>query len=102
MEEHKCRKSWLWAIVPGALVFIAAVFFVTLLLIRVFWSWIIPDLFPGAVNNGLIANTISWFTAFELAIVAALMAGFVKEGRGHHHRHHEKCMKDPEIKKNDN
>lgn|GEM_PF-353689 len=88
IENHKFKKSWLWAIIPGALIFIAAVFFITLLLIRVFWAWIIPDLSPGAVSSGLIANTISWFTAFKVAIVTALLAGFVRGGRGYHrHRH---------------
>ena len=39
------------------------------------WSWVMPDLFPGAVESGLIASEISWFTAFKLALFTALLQG---------------------------
>ena len=59
-----------------ALTFIfLAVFFVVLLLLKFLWSWTIPDLFPGAVEQGLVAHYISWFTAFKVAIFVAVLAG---------------------------
>ena len=68
-------KRWLIAIVPGILAIIGLVFLVFLLLIKVLWAWTIPDLFPGAVEQGLVASDISWFTAPKLAIFIAMLAG---------------------------
>jgi len=38
-------------------------------LVQLLWGWVVPDLFPGAVAQGLIAASISWFTAFKLTVV---------------------------------
>ena len=69
------NKKWLIAIVPGILAIIALVFLVALFLIKVLWAWTIPDLFPGAVEQGLVARDISWFTALKVAIFVAVLAG---------------------------
>jgi hypothetical protein len=71
------KKSWLVAIVPGILALVAGVFVLVLLLIKLLWAWTIPDLFPGAVEQGLVAGTISWLTALKVAIVVAVLAGLV-------------------------
>jgi hypothetical protein len=71
----KWDNRWLLALVPGVLGIITVVCVVALLLIKVLWAWTIPDLFPGAVTQGLIAGEISWFTAFKLAIFVAVLAG---------------------------
>ena len=57
---------------------VLVVLFVALILIKFIWAWTIPDLFPGAVVQGLIAKDISWFTAFKLAIFVAFFAGIAK------------------------
>jgi hypothetical protein len=75
-------KRWLIAIVPGVLGIIAVVFLVALLLIKLLWAWTIPDLFPGAVEQGLVAGDISWFTALKLAIFVAVLAGVAGVRRG--------------------
>lgn len=69
------KKGWWFAIVPGVVI----VFVVTLLLVKLLWAWTIPDIFPGAVEQGLIAKSISWFTAFKVAIFVGVLAG---AGRG--------------------
>ena len=69
------NKTWRVAIVPGLTVVILAVMILGLLLVKILWSWTIPDLFPGAVARGLVARNISWYTAFKVAIFVALMAG---------------------------
>lgn len=51
-------------------------FFIILLLIKVLWSWTIPDLFPGAVEEGLIAESITWWTAAKLALLFAVVSAF--------------------------
>ena len=69
------RKTWLVAIVPGALAITVGVFVLALLLVKVLWAWTIPDLFPGAVEQGLVAKSISWLTALKVAIFLAVLAG---------------------------
>ena len=73
------RKTWLIAIVPGVLAVIVGVFVLTLLLVKLLWSWTIPDVFPGAVEQNLVAGQISWYTSLKLAIFVAVLAGI---GRG--------------------
>lgn len=69
------NKAWLALIIPGLLALIVSVFVLALLLIKLLWPWTIPDLFPGAVDQGLIAREITWYTSFKLAIFVAVLAG---------------------------
>jgi hypothetical protein len=69
------KKSWLVAIVLGILALVAGAFVLVLLLIKLLWAWTIPDLFPGAVEQGLVAGSISWLTALKIAIFVAVIAG---------------------------
>lgn len=78
------RKAWLVAIVPGVLTLIVAVFVLTLFLVKVLWAWTVPDLFPGAVEQGLVAGTISWYTALKVAIFLAVLAGIAGARRDKH------------------
>ena len=50
-------------------------FVVVLLLLKALWAWTIPDLFPGAVEQGLVAGTISWVTAVKVALFIAILSG---------------------------
>ncbi len=74
MNQHKDKK-WLIAIVPGVLALILGAFIVALFLVKILWAWTIPDLFPGAVEQGLIAKEISWYTSLKVAIFVAALAG---------------------------
>jgi len=58
------------------------VLLLALFLIKILWAWTIPDLFPGAVEQGLIAGSISWLTAFKLALFIAVLAGVAGIRRG--------------------
>lgn len=69
----RTKKKWLFAIVPGVLMVIAGIFAISLLLIKLLWTWTIPDLFPGAVEQGLIVREISWAASFKLAIFIAVL-----------------------------
>jgi hypothetical protein len=68
------KRGWLIAIVPGALVVGAGALVLTLLLVKLLWAWTVPDLFPGAVEQGLIARSISWLAALKVAIFVAVLA----------------------------
>lgn len=74
--------SRLWLIIPGALGFMLIAFAVMLLVVKLLWAWTIPDLFPGAVEQGLVAGSISWWTAFKLAVFVAVLAGLAGGRRG--------------------
>jgi len=69
------NRAWLVAIVPGVIALVVVVFVVMLFLVKVFWAWTIPDLFPGAVAQGLVAGTISWYSALKVAILVAVLSG---------------------------
>jgi membrane protein implicated in regulation of membrane protease activity len=76
------NKKWLVAIIPGAIFLFLLVLIVALFLLKLLWGWTIPDLFPGAVAQGLIVSEISWYTAFKLAIFLAVLAA-IAGARGH-------------------
>ena len=69
------KNRWRFAVIPGALLVAAAAFALVLLVVRFLWAWTVPDLFPGAVEQGFIAAEITWYTAFKLAIFAAILGG---------------------------
>ena len=72
------KKSNLFAIIPGMIALFIGVLLITFLVIKWLWAWIIPDLFPGGVEQGLIAKEISWFTSFKLALFIAFITGITK------------------------
>ena len=69
------RKAWFAAVIPAALAVAAGCFVLVLLIVKALWAWTIPDLFPKAVEQGLVAGSISWYTALKLAIFAAVFGG---------------------------
>ena len=75
----KRTKIIVAAVVAGITV-MCIMFVVGLFLIKILWAWTVPDLFPGGVQQGLVAESISWLTAAKLAIFIAILAGIV---RGH-------------------
>ena len=67
-----------------AIAVIVLAFLVGLLVVKLLWAWIVKDLFPGAVEQGLMAEKISWWTSFKVALVIALLSVFWGRG-GHSH-----------------
>ena len=76
-------RGWmLFGMIPiGALLLTATMVFVVFLLVKLVWAWTIPDLFPGAVEQGLVAREISWYTAFKLAIFVGVVSSFMRGRR---------------------
>ena len=75
------NKTW-WIVISGTLALIAVYAVIVLLLVKLLWAWTIPDIFPGAVEQGLIAGSISWYTAFKIAVFVAVLAGLAGVRRG--------------------
>jgi hypothetical protein len=69
------KSVWIAVLAPGVLALMVGVFVVSLLLIKALWAWTVPDLFPGAVRQGLIARDISWMAALKVAIFVAVITG---------------------------
>jgi hypothetical protein len=69
------KGIWWFALGPGILALVIAVFVVALLVVKLLWAWTIPDLFPGAVDQGLVAGSISWLTSLKVALFIAVLAG---------------------------
>jgi len=46
--------------------------------VKLIWAWTIPDLFPGAVEQGLVAGSISGLTAMKVAILLAVLSAFAR------------------------
>lgn len=64
------------AVVTAVLISVAVVFVISVVLFKVVWAWVVPDLFPGAVTQGLISADLSWLAAVKLAILVAVLGGF--------------------------
>ena len=80
--DKTMEKKWLVAIVPGVSALILLAFIVALFLVKILWAWTIPDLFPGAAEQGLIAKEISWYTSLKVSIFVAALAGIAGIRRG--------------------
>ena len=64
--------------VAGGITLACVASVVVLLLVKALWAWTIPDLFPGAVQQGLVAGSISWLTAVNIALFIAVLSGFAR------------------------
>jgi hypothetical protein len=69
------KKNWLLAVFPGALALMVISLVVALFIVKILWAWTIPDLFPGAVEQGLVVKSISWLTSLKVAILVVVFAG---------------------------
>ena len=83
-RKHSILLGSLILAIPGILILATTMFVVALFVIKLLWAWVVPDLFPGAVAQGLIAAQISWYTAFKVAIVVGVFAGVAggRHGKG--------------------
>lgn len=60
------------------LLIVVAIFIFGIFLIKWFWGWTIPEIFPGAVQQGLISSKISWWTALKLSVLFSLIAAVAR------------------------
>ena len=75
------NKKWFLTIIPVVISFMILIFVLMLFLIKILWAWTIPDIFPGAVEQGLIVGELSWLTSLKIALFTAVIFGAAK---GHH------------------
>ena len=58
------------------LVAVAVTFIISVVVFKFVWAWVVPDLFPGAVTQGLISADLSWIASIKLAVLVAVLGGF--------------------------
>jgi len=58
------------------LVAVAVTFVISVVMFKFVWAWVVPDLFPGAVAQGLISADLTWFATLKLAVLVAVLGGF--------------------------
>lgn len=71
--EKKVEK-WVTAAVT-VVVNIVVSFAVTIVIVKLVWGWVIPDIFPGAVDEGLVSGDLTWLDSAKLAILVAVLSG---------------------------
>ena len=50
-------------------------FAVTVVLVKLVWGWVVPEVLPGAVEDGLIVGELTWLVTAKLAIFVAVLSG---------------------------
>ena len=58
------------------LVAVAVTFIISVVVFKFVWAWVVPDLFPGAVEQGLVAADLTWLASLKLAVLVAVLSGF--------------------------
>jgi mannose/fructose/N-acetylgalactosamine-specific phosphotransferase system component IIC len=54
---------------------VAIAFVISVVVFKFVWAWVVPDLFPGAVAQGLISSDLEWVAALKLAVLVAVLGG---------------------------
>jgi hypothetical protein len=58
------------------LIQVAVAFVIAVVFFKFVWAWVVPDLFPGAVAQGLISADLTWLAAVKLAVLVSVLSGF--------------------------
>ncbi len=75
--EKKVEKRVEEAVTTGTtiLVSVAIAFGITVIVLKFVWAWVVADLFPGAVAQGLINADLTWLSAVKFAVLVAVLTG---------------------------
>jgi hypothetical protein len=57
------------------LIQVAIMFVISMIVLKFVWAWVVPDLFPGAVEEGLIAASLTWLASLKLAVLVGVLSG---------------------------
>ncbi len=74
-EVEKQVTDWVTVGIT-AIIQVAVMFVIALVLFKVVWAWVVPDLFPGAVDQDLISADLTWLAAVKLAVLVGVLGGF--------------------------
>ena len=74
-EVEKQVTDWVTVAIT-AIIQVVIMFVIALVLFKVVWAWVVPDLFPGAVDQGLIIADLTWSASLKLAVLVGVLGGF--------------------------
>ena len=76
--EKEIEKKVEKGVATGTAILVSVVvtFVLSLVVFKFVWAWVVPDLFPGAVDQGLIVADLTWLAAFKLSVLVAVLSGF--------------------------
>jgi hypothetical protein len=74
-EIEKQVTNWVTVAIT-TIIQVAIMFVIALVVFKVVWAWVVPDLFPGAVDQGLISADLTWLAAVKLAVLVGVLGGF--------------------------
>ena len=74
-EVEKQVTDWVTVAIT-AIIQVVIMFLISLVLFKFVWAWVVPDLFPGAVEQGLIAADLTWLASLKLVVLVAVLSGF--------------------------
>ena len=74
-EVEKQVTDWVTVAIT-AVIQVAIMFVIALVLFKVVWAWVVPDLFPGAVDQGLVIADLTWSASLKLAVLVGVLGGF--------------------------
>ena len=67
-EKRYTKRQWAAGIILFTLA-VVMIFLITVFAIGMIWAWIVPDLFPGAVEDGLVAGSLTMWESFKILFV---------------------------------
>ena len=75
--EKEVEKRVTEAVTSGTTILVTVVvtFLIMVVVLKFVWAWVVPDLFPGAVTQGLINADLTWLAALKLAVLVAVLSG---------------------------
>ena len=75
--EKEIEKRVTEAVTSGTtiLVTVAVTFVIMVVVLKFVWAWVVPDLFPGAVAQGLINADLTWLAAVKFAVLVSVLSG---------------------------
>ena len=59
--------------VLGLILLAVAVVAVGLFIVRLVWAWVVPDIFAGAVDAGLVVSSLTWIQAAKIGILVSVL-----------------------------
>jgi hypothetical protein len=72
IEERVAKgvEKWITILITAGIAF-----GITVVVLKFVWAWVVPDLFPGAVTQGLINAELTWLAALKFAVLVAVVSG---------------------------
>ena len=61
--------------VLGFVAGLAFLFLLAIVIVRALWGWVVPDLMPGLVDQGMVLGRLTFYQAFKLTVVLSLSVG---------------------------